>query len=153
MLLALPIIKCKFFTTCPDSTHYKDKWLKEFTICPHTTLTSCRHGAFGKLLSPFVQGLKTWISHLPVSRWLTFTTCPLTTWQASFFPPITLLQGLTQYRIWFYQWNVLSQLCSCNWGWDTAKNQFQVENSYFTLFFPPITLLQGLTQCRIWFYQ
>ena len=30
-----------------------------------------------------------------------------------FFPPITSIQGLTQCRIWFYQWNVFSWGCSC----------------------------------------
>ena len=96
-------------------------------------------------------------SNLIKGKWthILWNSCfkPENSYFTLFFPPITSVQGLTQCRIWFYQWNVFSQACSCWWGWGMTKTGFQSENSYFTLFFPPITLVQGSTQYRIWFYQ
>ena len=53
-----------------------------------------------------------------------------------FSPPVTSVQGLSQSRIWFYQWNVLSRDRGCCGAWGTAKNLFSALKQLFHTLFP-----------------
>ena len=53
-----------------------------------------------------------------------------------FSPKKTSVQGLTQYRIWFYPWNVLSQHCRCYGGRGIAKNMFSAWKQLIQTLFP-----------------